>query len=91
MVRVTDIDHLVIRVTDYERSKSFYSRLFTFLGFEISDEYENAIGWTNGRTRLWIGPADEEGKKRKHRLGNVDFITMHFSSAQAKRARTRKR
>jgi catechol-2,3-dioxygenase len=48
MVRVVGIDHLVIRVSDYERSKAFYCRLFDFLGFEISDEYEDAIGWTNG-------------------------------------------
>ena len=39
MVRVVGIDHLVIRVSDYRASKAFYSRLFGFLGFEISDEY----------------------------------------------------
>ena len=30
MVRVVGIDHLVIRVSDYERSKAFYGRLFEF-------------------------------------------------------------
>ena len=33
MVRVVGIDHLVIRVSDYEKSKAFYGRLFTFLEF----------------------------------------------------------
>jgi Glyoxalase/Bleomycin resistance protein/Dioxygenase superfamily len=37
MTRVVGIDHLVIRVGDYEKSKSFYSQLFDFLGFEISE------------------------------------------------------
>ena len=78
MVRVTGIDHLVIRVSDYERSKAFYNPLFEFLGFEISDEYEDAIGWTNGRTRFWIGPADTEGQKRKYRIGNVGFHHYAF-------------
>ena len=55
MVRVTGIDHLVIRVSDFDKSKKFYSQLFGFLGFEISDEYDDAIGWTNGKTRFWIG------------------------------------
>jgi catechol 2,3-dioxygenase-like lactoylglutathione lyase family enzyme len=78
MVRVKEIDHLAIRVSDYERSKDFYGRLFSFLGFEISDQYEDAIGWTNGKTRFWIGPADAKGRKRKYRLGDVGFHHYAF-------------
>ncbi len=78
MVRVTGVDHLVIRVSDYNRSKQFYSQLFTFLGFEISDEYDDAIGWTNGKTWFWIGPADALGKKRKYRIGDVGFHHYAF-------------
>jgi catechol 2,3-dioxygenase-like lactoylglutathione lyase family enzyme len=78
MVRVVGIDHLVIRVSDYEASKSFYGRLFAFLGFQLSDEYEDAIGWTNGKTRFWIGPADATGKKRKYRIGDVGFHHYAF-------------
>jgi catechol 2,3-dioxygenase-like lactoylglutathione lyase family enzyme len=78
MVRVVGIDHLVIRVSDYEASKAFYGKLFGFLGFEISDEYEDAIGWTNGKTRFWIGPSDAEGKKRKYRIGDVGFPHYAF-------------
>ena len=78
MVRVVGIDHLVIRVADYEKSKAFYGRLFTFLGFEVSDEYEDAIGWTNGKTRFWIGPADAQAGKRKHRTGNIGFHHYAF-------------
>jgi len=78
MVRVVGIDHLVIRVSDYARSKAFYGRLFGFLGFKVSDEYDDAIGWTNGRTRFWIGPADEKGKKQKYRVGDVGFHHYAF-------------
>ena len=56
--KVVGIDHISIRVKDYERSKVFYGRLFEFLGFEISDEYPSTIGWTNGKTRYWIAPAE---------------------------------
>jgi catechol 2,3-dioxygenase-like lactoylglutathione lyase family enzyme len=52
--------------------------LFGFLGFEISDEYEEAIGWTNGKTRFWIYPADEEGRNRKYRNGDVGFHHYAF-------------
>ena len=78
MARVVGIDHLVIRVSDYETSKAFYGRLFAFLGFEVSDEYADAIGWTNGKTRFWIGPADVEGRKHKHRAGNIGFHHYAF-------------
>ena len=78
MVRVVGIDHLSIRVSDYEKSKEFYGRLFAFLGFELSDEYEDAIGWTNGKTRFWIGRADAQGRKHKHRTGNVGFHHYAF-------------
>src|SRR5690242_3329450 len=78
MVRVVGIDHLVIRVSDYERSKAFYGRLFAFLGFEVSDEYPDAIGWTNGKTRFWIGPADAEGRRHRHRVGEVGFHHYAF-------------
>lgn len=73
--RVVGIDHISIRVKDYEKSKQFYGRLFDFLGFEISDEYPETIGWTNGKTRYWIAPA--EGRKT-HRIGDVGFHHYAF-------------
>jgi catechol 2,3-dioxygenase-like lactoylglutathione lyase family enzyme len=78
MVRVVGIDHIVLRVGNYEKSKAFYGKLLGFLGFEVLDEYEDAIGWTNGKTRLWIGPADATGRKRKHRIGNIGLHHYAF-------------
>jgi catechol 2,3-dioxygenase-like lactoylglutathione lyase family enzyme len=73
--RVVGIDHISIRVSDYEKSKVFYAKLFAFLGFELSDDYGTTIGWTNGRTRYWIAPA--EGRKT-HRIGDVGFHHYAF-------------
>jgi catechol 2,3-dioxygenase-like lactoylglutathione lyase family enzyme len=73
--KVVGIDHISIRVSDYKKSKAFYGRLFDFLGFEISDEYPGTIGWTNGKTRYWIAPA--EGRK-SHRIGDVGFHHYAF-------------
>ena len=33
MARVVGIDHLAIRVSDFETSRRFYDRLLGFLGF----------------------------------------------------------
>jgi len=79
MSRIRNVDHLVIAVSDFERSKRFYSRLFRFLGMKVMDEYEDAIGWKNGKSRFWIFQADEKGRKRKHRIGNVGFHHYAFS------------
>ncbi|HTE36156.1 MAG TPA: VOC family protein [Reyranella sp.] len=73
--KVVGIDHISIRVSDYEKSKAFYSKLFEFLGFEISDEYPGTIGWTNGKTRYWIAPA--EGRK-KYKIGDVGLHHYAF-------------
>jgi catechol 2,3-dioxygenase-like lactoylglutathione lyase family enzyme len=48
-------------------------QLFKFLGFKVLDEYDDAIGWTNGTTRYWISPADTKGKKHKYREGDIGF------------------
>ena len=45
----------------------------------------DAIGWTNGKTRFWIGPADAKGRKHKHRVGEGAFTTVRSSCAAAGR------
>lgn len=78
MSRVLGIDHISIRVSDFEKSKAFYSGLFEFLGFDVLDEYADAIGWTNGKTRYWIGQADDKGRKHKHHIGEVGLHHYAF-------------
>jgi catechol 2,3-dioxygenase-like lactoylglutathione lyase family enzyme len=78
MARVVGVDHLSIRVSDFAASKDFYDKLFKFLGFEVLDEYEDAIGWTNGQTRFWIGAAAPSGRRRRHRTGDVGFHHYAF-------------
>lgn len=74
--RVVEIDHIAIRVSDFEQSKAFYGRLFGFLGLKPMEEYEGAAGWSNGRTRFWIG--DAEDKSHRHRIGQVGFHHYAF-------------
>jgi catechol 2,3-dioxygenase-like lactoylglutathione lyase family enzyme len=78
MSRVVGIDHISVRVSDFPKSKAFYGGLFDFLGFEVLDEYEDSIGWTNGKTRYWISQADADGRKHKHRTGDVGLHHYAF-------------
>ena len=78
MVRVVGIDHLVISVGDFEKSKAFYAPLMEFLGFDVEGEYEGMMGWANGNTLFWIAQADAEGKKHKYRKGDIGFHHYAF-------------
>ncbi len=78
MARVVGIDHLVIRVKDFERSKAFYDTVLGFLGFKRKYTFGDTAGWSNGRTLFWIGEADAEGKKHPHRIGNIGFHHYAF-------------
>ena len=77
MLKVVGIDHISLRVSDFAASKAFYGKLMPFLGFRVLDQYPEAIGWTNDRTRLWIGQS-EAGRRKSHRTGDVGFHHYAF-------------
>ncbi len=78
MPRVVGIDHLVLSVGDFARSKDFYGKLLKFLGFKLKHDYEDMAGWSNGKTLFWIAAADEQGRKRKYRKGDIGFHHYAF-------------
>ncbi|WP_158933073.1 VOC family protein [Acidisphaera sp. S103] len=78
MARVVGIDHLSIRVSNYEKSKAFYERLFAFLGFKVEADYPGTMGWTNGKTLFWIAQADPPPRKQRHHIGDVGFHHYAF-------------
>ncbi|MBS0232117.1 MAG: VOC family protein [Proteobacteria bacterium] len=78
MVRFVGIDHISVRVSDFAKSKAFYSGLFDFLGLKVLDEYEDSMGWTNGKTRYWIGQADAKGCSHKHHTGDIGLHHYAF-------------
>jgi catechol 2,3-dioxygenase-like lactoylglutathione lyase family enzyme len=78
MARVIGIDHLVLSVGDFARSKDFYGKLLGFLGFKLKYEYADMAGWSNGKTLFWIAEADAQGKKHKHRKGDIGFHHYAF-------------
>jgi catechol 2,3-dioxygenase-like lactoylglutathione lyase family enzyme len=76
MARVVGIDHLSIRVSDYEKSKAFYARLMAFLGFKVEAEYGDTMGWSNGNTLFWIGQAG--APKHEYHIGEVGIHHYAF-------------
>ena len=84
MVRVVGIDHLVISVGDFAKSKSFFAPLMEFLGFDVEAEYEGMMGWANGKTLFWIVAADAEGKKHDCPQGRYRLSSLRLPPAQPK-------
>src|SRR5215469_8649111 len=84
MPRVVGIDHLVLSVGDFARSKDFYAKLLGFLGFKLKHDYGDMAGWSNGKTLFWIAAADAQGRKRKYRKGDIGFHHYAFELASRK-------
>jgi catechol 2,3-dioxygenase-like lactoylglutathione lyase family enzyme len=84
MPGIVGIDHLVLSVGDFARSKAFYDKLLTFLGFRLKHDYDDMAGWSNGKTLFWIAAADTEGRKRQYRKGDIGFHHYAFEMASRK-------
>lgn len=78
MPRVVGIDHLVLSVGNFARSRTFYGKLLRFLGFKLKYDYTDMAGWSNGKTLLWIAAADAQGRRRKYRKGDIGFHHYAF-------------
>jgi len=84
MPRVVGIDHLVLSVGDFARSKRFYEKLLGFLGFKLKYEYADMAGWSNGKTLFWIAAADARGRKHNYRKGDIGFHHYAFELSSRK-------
>jgi catechol 2,3-dioxygenase-like lactoylglutathione lyase family enzyme len=54
------IDHVSLNVTDFTRSKAFYSQALAPLGITLLMEFGLAAGFGRGRPELWLGGAKSE-------------------------------
>lgn len=53
------IDHVTLRVGDFEASRRFYAAALDPLGYEVLHEFPGALGMgRDGKPDFWIGAAD---------------------------------
>ena len=84
MPRVVGIDHLVLSVGDLARSKAYYRKVLGFLGFRLKHDLSDFAGWSNGKTLFWIAQADVQGRKHRHRKGDIGFHHYAFELTSRK-------
>jgi catechol 2,3-dioxygenase-like lactoylglutathione lyase family enzyme len=44
----------------------------------MDESSSDSMGWSNGKTRYWIGQADEANRKQKYRIGEVGLHHYAF-------------
>ena len=76
MARVVGVDHIVFRVSDFERSRRFYGRMLEFLGLVEEWDLGRTVGWNNGVTMVWI--AEAKPGAAPHRTGDVGYHHYAF-------------
>ena len=76
MARVVGIDHIVLRVSDFEVSRRFYDRLLSFLGFIEEWDLGRTVGWNNGVTMVWV--VEAEPGAQPHHTGDIGFHHYAF-------------
>ena len=81
MPRVVGIDHLVLSVGEFARSRDFYGKVLGFLGFKLKYDDGDMAGWSNGKTLFWIAAADAQGRRRRYRKGDIGFHHYAFELA----------
>jgi catechol 2,3-dioxygenase-like lactoylglutathione lyase family enzyme len=84
MPRVLGIDHLVLSVGNFARSKAFYTKVLGFLGFKLKYDMAGFAGWSNRKSLFWIAAADAKGKKHKYRKGDIGFHHYAFELSSRK-------
>lgn len=79
------IDHIAILVSDYKRSKEFYTKTLAPLGIELVMEVEGATGFgTGGKPEFWV--AERKLQVPMHvafRAGNRKQVRKFYEAAIA--------
>ena len=88
MARVVGIDHLVLSVGNFARSKDFYRKVLGFLGFKLKHEYPDMAGWSNGKTISGSQPPTPRARSTSTARATSAFTIMR-SSFRAARMWTR--
>src|SRR5437588_538687 len=61
------IDHLTLRVADYDRSKKFFAEALAPLGYEKIMEFEGFCGLgAGGKPDFWIARSEEGARPQTH-------------------------
>jgi len=76
---VASVGHVGIEVKSLRQSKKFYKTLLGELGFSITMDTEQGIGFSNEIFGVWLGESSEPRVKRKAPTGEEFVVADHLA------------
>ncbi len=67
-----------MNVSDFAKTAEFYKNLLGYFEFKIKSESKSHIGFSNGTTDIWLGPAEEEYLKNRFHRKNPGLNHLAF-------------
>lgn len=75
--------HIKISVSNVEKSKRFYTRIFDFLGYAKIGDWENGVAYkTPWGFGIWIAKAEQEGPKHVHDAPGLHHFCLKATSKE---------
>jgi len=85
------IAHTEILVSDYQKSKEFYTKVLKTLGYAQNMEYGEAAGFNDGKnTDFWVSRDPQKGMAKLHvafEAKNKDEVDAFYKAALAQGAK----
>ncbi len=75
---MTSLYHIQLNVSDASKSLPFYKDFFGYLGYTITDESPEHIGFSNGTTDFWIIETEKEFKAHGFHRKNTGINHLAF-------------
>lgn len=63
-MKLGNINHIALTVSDMERSEAFYNRLLGFMGYEQGEKTEQLILWASPNSAITISPANPQSNQK---------------------------
>jgi catechol 2,3-dioxygenase-like lactoylglutathione lyase family enzyme len=82
-MKYLEFDHMGLNVSNLEKSRIFYDKLFLFLGFKRVGKDKKPNGWSNGPNGFWIDETEGKYNKNFHRKNaGVNHLAFRASSKE---------
>jgi catechol 2,3-dioxygenase-like lactoylglutathione lyase family enzyme len=76
----TLVGHVVVSVADIKKSRNFYDKVLTFLGFKPMFSSRSDAGYGNGRMTFWLHQAPKKLVKEKLKRGRPGYDHIAFGA-----------
>jgi catechol 2,3-dioxygenase-like lactoylglutathione lyase family enzyme len=60
MIEINGVAHIILAVSEWEKSHPFYASLLPFLGLQCVFNGEDGMYYVGGRTAVGVGPCDDQ-------------------------------